>query len=143
MLPTAIGLITRRHKKLKSLSVLYAGFPILGMLLAFMACTFSGISLSSSATFTEVICDLGSVISFALLTALLVIIASIAEKCRTAPPRLWFCWRELYEAEPDFELKADYIEHRFEARAMLPPICDALRNRLFCFYKISDTELTP
>ena len=80
MLPTAIGLITRRHKKLKSLSVLYAGFPILGMLLAFMACTFSGISLSSSATFTEVICDLGSVISFALLTALLVIIASIVTK---------------------------------------------------------------
>ena len=45
------------------------------------------------------------------------------------------------KTEPDFELKADYIEHRFEARAMLPPICDALRNRLFCFHKISDTEL--
>ena len=68
---------------------------------------------------------------------------SVHRKCRTAPPCLWFCWQELYEAEPDFELKADYIEHRFEARAMLPPICDALRNRLFCFHKISDTELTP
>ncbi len=34
---------------------------------------------------------------------------------------------------PSLKLKADYIEHRFEARAMLPPICDALRNRLFLF----------
>ena len=42
---------------------------------------------------------------------------------------------------PTLNYKADYIEHRFEARAMLPPICDALRNRLFCFHKISDTEL--
>ena len=44
---------------------------------------------------------------------------------------------------PTLNDKADYIEHRFEARAMLPPICDALRNRLFCFRKISDTELPP
>ena len=44
---------------------------------------------------------------------------------------------------PTLNYKADYIEHRFEARAMLPPICDALRNRLFCFHKISDTELPP
>ena len=44
---------------------------------------------------------------------------------------------------PTLNCKADYIEHRFEARAMLPPICDALRNRLFCFRKISDTELPP
>ena len=28
---------------------------------------------------------------------------SVHRKCRTAPPRRWFCWRELYEAEPDFE----------------------------------------
>ena len=44
---------------------------------------------------------------------------------------------------PTLNYKADYIEHRFEARAMLPPICDALRNRLFCFHEISDTELPP
>ena len=36
---------------------------------------------------------------------------------------------------PTLNYKADYIEHRFEARAMLPPICDALRNRLFVFTK--------
>ena len=28
---------------------------------------------------------------------------SVHRKFRTAPPRLWFCWRELYEAEPDFD----------------------------------------
>jgi len=36
---------------------------------------------------------------------------------------------------PTLNCKADYIEHRFEARAMLSPIFDALRNRLFCFWK--------
>ena len=36
---------------------------------------------------------------------------------------------------PTLNYKADYIEHRFEARAMLPPICDALCNRLFVFTK--------
>ena len=36
---------------------------------------------------------------------------------------------------PTLNDKADYIEHRFEARAMLPPIGDALRNRLFVFTK--------
>ena len=30
--------------------------------------------------------------------------------------------------------RADYIEHHFEARAMLPPISDALCNRLFLFF---------
>ena len=44
------------------------------------------------------------------------------------------------KTEPDFELKADYIEHRFEARAMLPPICDALCNRLFLFFLHPTTE---
>ena len=35
---------------------------------------------------------------------------SVHRKYRTAPPRLWFCWRELYEAEPDFEfLKQDDV----------------------------------
>ena len=30
---------------------------------------------------------------------------------------------------PTLIFRADYIEHRFEARAMLTSICDALRNR--------------
>ena len=51
--------------------------------------------------------------------------------------------RSCTKQNPTLNYKADYIEHRFEARALLPPICDALRNRLFCFHKISDTELTP
>ena len=41
--------------------------------------------------------------------------------------------RSCMKQNPSLKLKADYIEHRFEARAMLPPICDALRNRLFLF----------
>ena len=49
--------------------------------------------------------------------------------------------RSCTKQNPTLNDKADYIEHLFEARAMLPPICDALRNRLFCFHKISDTEL--
>ena len=35
---------------------------------------------------------------------------------------------------PTLNYKADYIEHRFEARAMLPPILGALCNRLFLFF---------
>ena len=34
---------------------------------------------------------------------------------------------------PTLIFRADYIEHHFEARAMLPPILDALCNRLFLF----------
>ena len=33
---------------------------------------------------------------------------------------------------PSLIFRADYIEHHFEARAMLPPISDVLCNRLFC-----------
>lgn len=36
--------------------------------------------------------------------------------------------------------RADYIEHHFEARAMLPPISDALCNRLFLFFLHPTTE---
>ena len=28
---------------------------------------------------------------------------SVHRKYRTSPPRHWFCRRELYEAEPDFD----------------------------------------
>ena len=37
---------------------------------------------------------------------------------------------------PTLNFRADYIEHHFEARAMLPPIFDALCNRLFLFAQI-------
>lgn len=37
---------------------------------------------------------------------------------------------------PTLIFRADYIEHHFEARAMLPPISDALCNRLFLFVQI-------
>ena len=36
--------------------------------------------------------------------------------------------------------RADYIEHHFEARVMLPPISDALCNRLFLFFLHPTTE---
>ena len=66
---------------------------------------------------------------------------SAHRKCRTAPPRLWFCWREQEESRTRLWIfRADYIEHHFEARATLPPILGALCNRLFLFFLHSTTE---
>ena len=66
---------------------------------------------------------------------------SVHRKCRTAPLRLWFCWREQEESRTRLWIfRADYIEHHFEARAMLPPISDALCNRLFLFFLHQTTE---
>lgn len=58
-------------------------------------------------------------------TTPLVLLAGVVES-RT---RLWI-------------FRADYIEHHFEARAMLPPISDALCNRLFLFSSTSDNWMT-
>ena len=38
--------------------------------------------------------------------------------------------------------RADYIEHHFEARAMLTPISDVLCNRLFLFCHFSKTQFS-
>ena len=51
---------------------------------------------------------------------------SVGGSCRKQNPTLIF--------------SADYIEHHFEARAMLPPISDALCNRLFLFFLHPTTE---
>ena len=69
---------------------------------------------------------------------------SAHRKCRTAPPRLWFCWREQEESRTRLWIfRADYIEHHFEARVMLPPISDALCNRLFLFFYIRQLNDRP
>ena len=44
---------------------------------------------------------------------------------------------------PTLIFRADYIEHHFEARAMLPPISDALCNRLFLFFYIQQLNDRP
>ena len=44
---------------------------------------------------------------------------------------------------PTLNFRADYIEHHFEARATLPPISDALCNRLFLFFYIQQLNDRP
>ena len=51
--------------------------------------------------------------------------------------------RSCMKQNPTLIFRADYIEHHFEARAMLPPISDALCNRLFLFFYIQQLNDRP
>ena len=85
MIPTVIGIITKKQKKLRNLAIMYVLLPIEGTMTFFTACTMSGISSKSNATAAtaegvEAICDLGNIISSTLLVAVLVLVAVIATK---------------------------------------------------------------
>ena len=50
--------------------------------------------------------------------------------------------RSCTKQNPTLISRSDYIEHHFEARAMLPPIFDVLCNRLFLFCHFSQTPFS-
>lgn len=78
MIPTAVGLITRKHKKLRSLSFLYFTLPLFGMLLATLV---SGGSLFvSQIGFIDVTCEIGNALPSAFLVILLIFVATIVTK---------------------------------------------------------------
>lgn len=58
----------------------------------------------------------------------------VHQKCRAAHNAVGSVGRAIRKQNLSLNFKADYIEHHFEARAMLPPICDTLCNQFFCFH---------
>ena len=78
MIPTVIALITRKTKKLRSLSVFYAVLPLFGLLLALAVS--SGSLLASQIDLIDVTCEVASVNTSAFLVVMLVIIAAIVTK---------------------------------------------------------------
>ncbi len=78
MIPTVIGLITRKTKKLRSLSVFYAALPLFGLLLALFVSSSS--LLGSQIDLIDVTCEVASVNTSAFLVVMLVIIAAIVTK---------------------------------------------------------------
>ena len=105
MIPTAIGLITKKQKKLRNLATMYALLPLEGTMTFFTACTMSGIASKSNATVAtaegvETICDLGNIITSTLFVAVLVVAAAIATKVMVTIYRTKFNkWQKTAQAE--------------------------------------------
>jgi len=78
MIPTAISLITRKTKKLRSLSFLYFGLPFFGMILALVVSNSS--ILASQLGLVDVTCEVGSAVSSVFLVIVLIMVAAIVTK---------------------------------------------------------------
>jgi len=78
MIPTVIGLITRKHKKLRSLSIFYLALPLSAILLATFAS--SPAYSPEQAQAVGVTCDVMSAIPSAFLVVVLIAVAAIVTK---------------------------------------------------------------
>ena len=77
MIPTIIGLIAKKQKKVRSLSPLYFPLPLIGMITCLVACANAAVSTQMVTDEVDLLCDLGSIIPTTLLVAVLVFVASI------------------------------------------------------------------